>query len=512
MLTISFASTAVLQDDDENQGGAAPATDMDGQHRAVRQEPPPFKVLDYVVRIEWQKRGYPHAHILLWADVPDVATNNRPEDAPDDIDWSDEEQREAAVPTCAEDLSDKYICTKSAHRWREDARVDEGTREVNAKLATMIEHKHGPYCGKYTIGSCRFGFERGPEKRTRRRTPQEQFSSRWKSSLAARRHEKDGLVGQYNMKILRFWRASMDLQVICELTCASRYILGYAFKSEEDMAAKRRVDEIMQGFLQGNGETNLDSLSNQQIYKAGHAATQGRTTSTFEAVHLLLGYPIVFFSRDNEWVQVGPPSTWTLSVPQQEEAQALEDPAAFRARFQEDGRATPIAHRWYTELQQNFAEEETEIPVERAAPLRCKWKDITFLDFVAGFRFVGKNLGTDLPVPRRWPAIVGHRNFSPDLNPEEFYYAKLLLRTVWTEPGDWLQEEDCNSHTAAFHRIALDTERYPNFLQSVCFLTISLLPNVGWDSAGSPTASSLPVGDVSQGQDGYRRRGAQPGR
>ena len=112
--------TSTLQDDEDNQGGAAPATDMGGQHRTVRQEPRPFKVLDYVVRIEWQKRGYPHAHILLWADVPDVATKHRPEDAPDDIDWSDEEEREAAVPTCAEDLSDKYICTKSAHRWKED--------------------------------------------------------------------------------------------------------------------------------------------------------------------------------------------------------------------------------------------------------------------------------------------------------------------------------------------------------------------------------------------------------
>ena len=145
-----------LQDDEDNQGGAAPAIDMDGQHRTVRQEPPPFKVLDYVVRIEWQKRGYPHAHILLWADVPDVTSKHRPEDAPDDIDWSDEEQREAAVPTCAEDLSDKYICTKSAHRWKEDTRVDEGTREVNAKLATMVEHTHGAYCGKYAVGSCRF--------------------------------------------------------------------------------------------------------------------------------------------------------------------------------------------------------------------------------------------------------------------------------------------------------------------------------------------------------------------
>ena len=34
---------------------------------APQEEQPPFQVEDYIVRIEWQKRGMPHAHMLLWS-------------------------------------------------------------------------------------------------------------------------------------------------------------------------------------------------------------------------------------------------------------------------------------------------------------------------------------------------------------------------------------------------------------------------------------------------------------
>ena len=248
------------------------------------------------------------------------------------------------MPTCAEELSDKYICTKSAHRWMEDARLKPEDRAIMARLANLAEHKCGPYCGKYTLGSCRFGFPRAAEKRTRWRTAQEQFTSRWKASLAARRHEADGFVSQYNAAILKFCRCSMDLQVVCELNCASKYILGYCFKSEEDLQAKKRVDNILQSYLQDVGRVDL---SNNEVYKAAHAATQGRTTSTFEAVHYLLGYSPVLFSRDNQWLQVGPPSTWTLSVPQANEEEALLDPVAYKERQQEAGRGAPAAQRWY---------------------------------------------------------------------------------------------------------------------------------------------------------------------
>jgi hypothetical protein len=141
---------------------AAPAAGEAGQCHAVKGDKPPFKVKDYIVRIEWQKRGYPHAHILLWTDVPDVTGKKRPENAAEEeeVDWSDEEARARAVPTCAEELSDKYICTKSAHRWMEDARLKPEDRGIMARLANLAEHKCGPYCGKYTLGSCRFGFPR----------------------------------------------------------------------------------------------------------------------------------------------------------------------------------------------------------------------------------------------------------------------------------------------------------------------------------------------------------------
>eukprot|EP00913_Durusdinium_trenchii_P021087 g19816.t1 len=457
------------EEEEDSEEEMPPLIDHEGRRHATQRGKPPFKVLDYVVRIEWQKRGYPHAHILLWADVPDVAGQHRPEEEEEsEVDWSDDEIRQHTVPASAEDLSDKYICAKSPNRWKHDEKVKPKDREMNAKLATMVVHNCSSYCGKFTIGACRFGFPRAPEKQARRRNAQEQFASRWKSTLAARRHEDDGFMCQYNMEILRHWRASMDLQVICELSCASRYILGYCFKSEEDAMARKRVDDIMQGFLQDAGRVDLTT---HQVYKAAHAAMQGRTTSTFEAAHLVLGFPTVFFSRDNDWVQVGPPSTWTLSVPHHEEAEALEDPAAYKARKTESGGTLPKAHWWYGQLQQHFADEVTEIPIEGKPPTKTAWRNIPFFDFVAGFRMgkIPTGQQASLPQPRQRPAVVGHRSFSPDKEPEEFYYSKLLLHMVWTKPGDWLQEADGGSHAAAFRRIALDHDNYPDFLQSICF-------------------------------------------
>ena len=459
----------------EDEGwDAAPAVGQGGGCHCMKPDKPPFKVLDYIVRIEWQKRGYPHAHILLWTDVPDVTGKRRPEkDAADEeedqeaeVDWSDEEVRASFVPTCAEELSDKYISTKSAHRWMQDARCDPEHRAAMAKLAALTEHSCGPYCGKYNLGACRFGFPRAAEKQTRWRTPQEQFCSRWKSSTAARRHEDDGFVGQYNEAILRFWRASMDLQVVCELNCASRYILGYCFKSEEDLNAKKRVDNILQSYLQDAGRADLTT---NEIYKAAHSATQGRTTSTFEAVHYILGYSPVFFSRGNVWLQVGPPGTWTLSVPQAEEEEALQDPAAYKDRRLQAGGCMPAAQRWYQQLQQHFPDAEVIVPVEGKAPVARLWCEVTFFDFAAGFRFGGKVFNPDKVKSRKRPAIVGHRHYSPDLQPEEFYYSKLLLYLRWVEPGDWLTEADGGSHAAAFHRIATDQDRHPTFLHSACF-------------------------------------------
>ena len=458
---------AEARNDEEEDAAsvAAPATDQGGKHHSMPKERPPFQVTDYIVRIEWQKRGYPHARILLWAKMPTATTGKAlGKGEAEDADWSDEEARHKFVPTRAEELSDKFICTKSPGRWLKSEKIDPDKREVNAKLARLVEHRCSAYCGRFTLGSCRFGFPHTAEPRTRLRTAQEQFASRWKSSLATRRHEDDTMMGQYNIEMLRQWRASMDLQVICEVTSASRYILGYAFKSEEDFAAARRMEAIIEQLTALAAGSNLN---HQQVYKAAHTALQGRTTSVFEACHLLLvGFAVVEFSRDNVWVQVGPPHTWTLWVPQQDESRAFEQPEAYYQAKQGNAGAMPVAQRVYQQMQTAFPDQEVEVPVEKGAPVLVPWKMVTFFDFCAGFRYI--SVGKEPPKPRRRPAIVGYRNFSPDLEPESFYYSKLLLHVTWKEPGDWLREADDGSHAAAFQRIAQDTANYPTFLQSIC--------------------------------------------
>ena len=469
---------------DEPEGGnrkepedfaQAPARDSAGRHRSVRKERPPFKIRDYIIRIEWQKRGYPHAHILLWAaewprrtsTVSSRDAEKTPETEATVPDWSDEEAMESFTPTCAEDWSDKYICTKSPESWRKSTKVSPRNKALNAQLAELVRHKHSEYCGIKTYGSCRFGFPHNEfEERTRRRTSQEKYAnSRWKSSLVVRRAQGDNMFGQYNIKILRRWRASMDLQVICELTSASRYILGYSFKSEEDLAARRRMESILTSLAASRNDHGGTSLSSQQVYKAAHAALQGRTTSTFEACHLLLGFPIVEFSREHVWVQVGPADTWTLSVPQHEESLALQQPESYRnSKLDRDGHM-PAAQRWYREMQVAFGNIEVELPVEGGKPATCRLMNMNFLDFCAAFKFIG----VEFPQLRKRPAIVGYRNFSPDQEPESFWFSRLLLYSVWTEPGDWLQEEDKGSHAAAFQRIARDLDGYPDFLRSKCF-------------------------------------------
>ena len=455
----------------------APAADSAGQHRGVRKEDPPFRVVDYLIRIEWQKRGYPHAHILLWVVEWESKTRKKPDDkmkvAPEGEeteaeaqvpDWSDDEAMKQFVPTCAEEWSDKYITTKGPLSWRRSTKVSARDKELNAQLAELLVHKHTEYCGIKTRGACRFGFPHHPEPRTRRRSSQEKYAnSRWKSSLATRRAECDKGMGQYNIKILRRWRASMDLQVICELTSASRYILGYALKSEQDQEAQRRVESIVARLT--SSSVADASLSNQQIYKAAHAALQGRTTSTFEACHLLLGFPVVQFSRDNEWIQVGPPETWTLSVPKYDESAALQRPDSYRrSKVDRDGHM-PVAQRWYREMQKAFSEQEVDIPVEGGKSTACRFRELNFLDFCAAFKFIG----VEFPQPRKRPAIVAYRNFSPDQEPEAFYYSRLMLYTVWKDPGDWLREEDGGSHAAAFRRLARDLDGNPDFLRSRCF-------------------------------------------
>ena len=108
------------------------------------------------------------------------------------------------------------------------------------------------------------------------------------------------------------------------------------------------------------------------------------------------------------------------------------------------------------------------MPVDGGRPAKRRFSEITFFDFAAGLCLPQK-YREDLPRPRAKPATVGHRRFSPDSQPDEFYYSKLMMHLVWKRPGDWLTEADNNSHAAALNRVARDKQNYSTFLESVCY-------------------------------------------
>ena len=446
--------------------------------------PPPFHVHDYVVRVEWQKRGYPHVHILLWTRERVQPGLLPAQLSADDVKHlTDDEVSCKIQPSTVEDLTDKYICTTSPDRWKNvhlKRNPERADYKCLSSLASLQVHHCNQYCRRHAgnLQYCRFGYPHAAEPRARRRTAKEQWARRVKSSIAVRRHSgtkqkpdplngTGTLMGQYNKNILLEWQSSTDLQPICELTMASRYILGYTFKSEEDLVAARRVERLLEQL------TETGNPFHQTTYKIAHAATQARTVSTFEACHLLLGYPVVLFSRDHIWIQVGRPQTWTLWVRPQDVRLAIASPDAYANQHTND---LPAAQERYASIQESMPDTVTEIPVEgddRATLTQRPWKDISFFDYCAGFQRGQSRGANGCPLPRTRPAIVGHRQFSPDTDTEDYYFSKLLLHMVWKTPGDWLKPEDGGRHTSAFARIVSDSQAYPHFISSICYPSLN---------------------------------------
>ena len=380
------------------------------------------------------------------ASMPSAAHDFGPSD--------DESIADARPPSTTEQLYDKYVCTRSPRRWREVY----GNEEM-ARLSELLVHKHSAYCGKYSLGACRFGFPHPTEPRTRAKEARETLISRSKNTYLVRRRSDAAMMGLYNTDILRKWRGSMDLQAISDANNAHKYIMGYNFKMEDDNVTHRRVEELIARLPSRTG-----AIDAQDVYRVAHAALQGRSTSTFEAAHLLLGEPVVQFSRDNVWIQTARPEAWTVAVPQQEVTAALTNPA----EYAQSNARMPSLLKHYSTWRANppAGGDYIELPVDnRNTKTSVLWANLTLFDFAAGVRIYNEN-GNAMFNSRNKPAIVGHRNYNPDTEPEDFFFAELLLHTPWISPGDWLEEQDDKSHAKAFHRFVRDD---PSFMTSVCY-------------------------------------------
>ena len=213
------------------------------------------EISEYCIKIEFQARGSPHAHCLLWV-----------KNAPMINSYEDDEE------VC--NFVERYV-----HGSLPDAEED---RSLFMKLQT---HSHSSYCRRHVNDKCRFNFPKPRTTKTivarqlrveernehnieenrhilrlvhenieknssatieeileKEHLSEERYleclkvSSYHGTSIIIKRNVSDMLTNNYNMDCISVWKANMDLQFCAEAYACIMYILSYVMKSERGMS------------------------------------------------------------------------------------------------------------------------------------------------------------------------------------------------------------------------------------------------------------------------------------
>ena len=260
------------------------------------------KLRDFFYRVEFQQRGSPHIHMLVWI-----------ENAPT-LEKSSEEEIVKFV--------DKYL-----------------TCSVNdAETAHLVElqtHKHSKTCRKKGKAICRFGFPLPPLPRTLLLYPLEeevdQFRKKYtelqkamhenkdndvsfveflevvakmpfedyvkciRSSLNApkvflKRASNEMRVNLFNVNILLAWKANLDIQIVLEPYGCASYVVGYISKSQRGMSA------LLEAAAKEARKENTDIK--KQVRHIGNVFSNSVEVGAQEAVYLALQIPLTKGTRE----------------------------------------------------------------------------------------------------------------------------------------------------------------------------------------------------------------------
>jgi hypothetical protein len=280
----------------------------------------PFgRLVDWWLRIEFQHRGSPHVHMLLWIEnAPRYGTNENSE---------------------VIQYIDKII----------SCRREVNSQEVNA-LTDLQLHRHTRTCRKQIRKStvCRFGFPKYPHVKTQILQPllcesaekrqhtrnlnhiraliselkttdeemtmesfmqlinmnYDDYISAIRSSLKTdtlflQRSPSEIRVNNYNIECLKAWRANIDIQYVLDIFACTSYITSYVAKSDRGMS------ELLHKACQEarHERSNLK----QQFRCIDNKFLNNVEITAQEAVYLLLQLPLMQSSRQTVLINTGLP-------------------------------------------------------------------------------------------------------------------------------------------------------------------------------------------------------------
>eukprot|EP00731_Ephydatia_muelleri_P003461 Em0001g3461a len=230
-------------------------------------------VLHFFWKKEYQARGAPHYHVLLWIQDAPVIGKSDPKDV---LAW----------------IQERITCKIP------DAALNP---ELHALVTKYQMHKCTNYCKRRQklksgfITKCRFSFPRDVTEHAVLNPVEECLKSRKKIYLLPRAAQ-ECRVNDYNPLLLLLWQANMDIQFTAEssLTLA-HYVTGYVTKAE-----KSNMQEVWQ-------EVNSNSSIYSKLWSFGVRSLRSRECGLYEASDLLLGDHLTEKSVTVKWVDASMP-------------------------------------------------------------------------------------------------------------------------------------------------------------------------------------------------------------
>ena len=434
------------------------------KHVIMSNAKPLGEVVDYAIRIEFQARGSPHAHTLLWVkNAPQINVQ-----------------------------TDDEVC-----RFVQDHISCEIPEEDNEKelIMKLQKHSHSSYCRKK--GSCRFKYPKPPSERVIiAKEPETNDSTELQlkaknimtkmfkaiaetenldtystqeliaaigvsvddyykalsTTLRGRRiiltrKPSENCINPYNRTCILAWQANMDIQFVEDPHACIMYIAAYISKDEKGMGE----------LLKQVSKECRDMEIRTKLKKLGAVFLNNREVSSQEAAMRILSIPMKKISRTVTFINTDPLCNRTAILKPKAALEAMDDDdedifqsniilryavrpkkienmclASFAANYSVSSRQTNDNE--CDHVTNVLDDDDQEVPDSEDMPKKIILRD-----------------GSGTMTRRRREAVIRFRKFNVEKEREDFCRAKLMLFLPWrNEQTDLLKDyPDYSAHYRA---------------------------------------------------------------
>ena len=361
-------------------------------------------VAHYFYKKEYQARGAPHYHILLWIE-------GAPIEGKDDDD------------VVLQWIQERITC---------HIPEEQSNPELHQLVTKYQYHKCSKYCRRRKrvkgtfITHCRFGFPRPPCESAALLSVDECMKMSHRKMYKLPRSPDEIRINNYNPLLLMLWKANMDLQFIGESSLAiAYYVTGYVTKAE-----RSNMQDLWQ-------EVSSHATVYSKLWSFGVRSLRSRECGLYEASDLLLGDHLCGKSVTIKWVDV--------SQPQNRKRRLMNHSRLLEMR-ETNPNSTVI-------FEDNIV--DTFYP-QRPGSM----EDICLYDFVANYTRCGIDKDGKVVYRKLNKTILpNHRIYNPNKENEResYFYSLLLLFVPFRKEEDLIEENEDAEHAFNRHMQENDT-------------------------------------------------------